>query len=998
MNCRQWWVLLAIGLSLLPFAGTWGTDEPRPLKDLLPRLVPKAPTEALKTFRVLDGFRMDLVACEPQVMDPVAAAYDEDGRLYVVEMRDYPDPHKPGEVPLGRVRLLEDRDGDGVYETATILADGLPWPTGIACWDGGVYVTAAPDIWYFKDTDGDGKADVRKKVYTGFVVYNVQALVNGLQWGVDNHLYGVTAANGGEIRPADKPDAPPVPIRGRDFRFDPRTGRFEAVSGTAQFGNAFDDWYRRFLSANRLVTGHVVLPIEALARNPYLPAARAVQDCAAEGVDVPLSMFQISPAEPWREVRTRRYHEEGVKLPLSEMVVTGVFTSGTGITIYRGAAYPERYHGQAFVGNVAGNLVHRRALSPHGATFIATRIDKDCEFVASTDNWFRPVNFVNAPDGTLHVLDMYREVVEHPWSIPDDIKAHLDLTSGRDLGRIYRLTPPGFKPSAPPRLGRASTEQLVATLENPNAWWRETAQRLLYQRQDRAAVAPLRRLARESQSSLARMHALWTLEGLNALEVADIVRTVHDPAAGLREHALRLAEPRLKDAPELAAAVRAAADDSDARVRFQVAIALGLLPDDAATQSLVRIARRDAADPWARLAVLTSAAQRSDRLFAALWADASADPGEVALLGQLAAVVGTRNKADEVGRVLGLIADSTAGRPQAVRRDLLLGLGDGVLRTGKTLNDLTMPPAARGLLDELVREAQQVAANDQAAVPERAQAIQLLAHAAFEPARPTFRRLLGARQPQEVQLAAVRALRSMGDAGVPALLLDAWTGFTPPVRGEAVATLSSRAPWALALLDAVASQKVPATHIDSSRRTVLLKHRDAKVRAKAAELLGDAARTPRSEVVARYKPALDLKGDAKRGVDVFKRECASCHLAGGMGQNVGPSIASGGVKTPEEYLVAVLDPNREVDPRYLNYTVHTTDGRVTSGVIAAETPAAVTLKRADGATETVLRAQIEELTSTGQSLMPEGLEQKINAQEMADLIAFLLAVARGVAP
>src|SRR5438445_534590 len=454
----------ATGLIVASAVALLAAEPPKSLKERLPRLTAREPAEALKTFKVLDGFRMDLVACEPQLASPVAAAYDEDGRLYVVEMRDYPTPLRPGETPRGRVRLLEDRDGDGVYETATIFADGLHWPTGIACWDGGVFVTAAPDIWYFKDTDGDGKADVRRKVYTGFVVYNVQALVNGLQWGVDNRIYGVTAGNGGEIRPSDQPNATPVSVRGRDFRFDPATGHFEAISGTAQFGNAFDDWYRRFLSANRLVTGHVVLPAHAIARNPYLPVARAVQDCAAEGVDVPLPMYQISPPEPWRIVRTERYHAEGQKFALSEMVVSGVFTSGTGITIYRGAAYPERYRGQAFVGNVAGNLVHRRALVPHGATFTARRIDDKCEFVASTDNWFRPVNFVNAPDGTLHVIDMYREVVEHPWSIPDDIKAHLDLESGSERGRIYRLTPPGFSPPKPPRLGRATTAELVATL------------------------------------------------------------------------------------------------------------------------------------------------------------------------------------------------------------------------------------------------------------------------------------------------------------------------------------------------------------------------------------------------------------------------------------------------------------------------------------------------------------------------------------------------------
>ena len=969
-------VALAVGPELGP--------EPRPSL----RVPALEPAEALKTFRTRDGFRMELVAAEPQVMDPVAAAYDEDGRLYVVEMRDYPDPHQPGEVPLGRVRLLEDRDGDGVYETSRVFAEGLPWPTGIACWDGGVFVTAAPDVWYLKDTDGDGKADVRRKVYSGFVVYNVQALVNGLQWGVDNRIYGVTAGNGGEIRPADKPDAAPVSVRGRDFRFDPAGGKFEAVSGTAQFGNAFDDWYNRFLCANRLVAGHVVLPNHYLARNPHLAVPRVVQDCAAEGAGEPITMYQVSPAEPWREVRTKRYHDEGQKLPLSEMVVKGVFTSGTGITIYRGAAYPEKYRGQAFVGNVAGNLIHRRNLKPDGATFVAERADPETEFVASTDIWFRPVNFVNAPDGTLHVLDMYREVVEHPWSIPDDIKARLDLTSGRDRGRIYRLALPDFKRPKPPRLGSASTEELVATLENPNAWWRETAQRLLYQRQDRSAVAPLRRLARESKSPLARLHALWTLEGLGALEAADVARALKEPAPGLREHALRLAEPRLKGSPELAEAVRSLADDSEARVRFQAALTLGEVPDDAATQALVRIAKRDARDPWLRLAVLSSAAGRADRLMESL-AKVKPDESGFALLAQLAAVVGARNQRPEIDRALALVAGPDL--PRKEQRTLLLGLGEGLLRAGKTLSGLKLAPAspAGKLLDELWGEAERTAADETAGVAERTKALQLLAHADFGRSGKVFLSLLDPRQPPELQLAAVRALRSTAAPAVPELLLERWRGYSPAVRGEVVAALSARPAWTKVLLDAIAGGRVAAAHIDPPRRAALLKHRDPKLRARAEELLGSTARTPRSEVVARYRPALDKAGDIARGRVVFQRECASCHLAGNVGHNVGPTIASLGSPSPEALLVAVLDPNREVDPRYLEYRLTTADGRTFNGIIASETATSVTLRRADGASETILRSEIEELTSTGQSLMPEGLEQRIRVEEMADLLAFL---------
>ncbi|MBL8864233.1 MAG: c-type cytochrome [Planctomycetia bacterium] len=966
-------VLSAVGLAAAPT-----------LKDRLPRLAPREPTDAVKTFRLRDGFTMQPVAVEPQVASPVAAAYDEDGRLYVVEMRDYPEPHKPGEIPLGRVRLVEDKDGDGVYETATVFAEHLPWPTGIACWDGGVYVTAAPDIWYLKDTTGDRKADVKRKAYTGFVVNNVQALVNGLQWGVDNRIYGVTAGNGGSIRPGDKPDAKPIPVSGRDFAFDPRTGAFEAIAGTAQFGNAFDDWYNRFVCANRLVCGHAILPASALARNPHLAATKMVHDCAVEGSSEVLPMFQLSPAEPWRVVRTERYKKDGQMLPESEMVATGIFTSGTGITIYRGAAYPKEYRGQMFVGNVAGNLVHRRRLKPNGATFSAERIDEKSEFLASTDNWFRPVNFVNAPDGTLHVIDMYREVVEHPWSIPEDIKNELHMDSGRDRGRIWRLTPPGFKRPAAPKLGTATTAELVATLENPNSWWRETAQRLLVQRQDKSAVEPLRKLFATSKEPLARLHAMWSLKGLGELKSEEIETALKSDVQGVRRTGLQFIEAD-------SAKVRELTGDPDAQVRFAAALKLGELtkPNAWSAIALVRLALRDSTDPWVRIAILTSSAEQSDAIFAGLASVFSpvADAQPFELMLQLVGVVGTRAREVEIEIVLKEL--TAANFTEVQRRDLLVSLGDGLLRKGRTLRDVLLIVPHKALFTALIEAAAKTAFDPKATERERTQSMLLLSHAEFTTAKPVFEAVLNPRQPSALQLVAVRAMRSATDPAIAPILLNRWDTLTPAVRGEAITTLSSRPAWAGALLDAVEAGTVARAQIDSPRQTVLKNHRDTTVRDRATKLFASATSKELEAILAKYKPAADKPGDGPKGKEIFRRDCASCHLAGNVGQIVGPAVATFKDKSPAELLTAILDPNREVDPRYLNYTLSLADGRTTSGMIGGESPTAVTLRRAEGASEIVLRTQIDELKSTKQSLMPEGLEKKITVAEMADLIAFL---------
>ncbi len=572
-----------------------------------------SPEEAAKSFEVQGGFRMELVAHEPDVTDPVAACFDENGGMYVAEMLDYPYRPKEGQTPLGRVRYLEDADGDGKYERSWIFADKLVWPTGVVCWKGGIYAAAAPDIWYLKDTDGDHRADVIEKVYTGFGDRNQQGGVNNLNWHVDHKIYGSGSTNGGAIRRADKDDAPPIVLSSRDFRFDPVSGAFETVSGSKQFGNAFDDWFNRFLCSESKPLYHVVLPQHYLARNSQLAVATALNDLAP-GVT---PIFRTSPIERWRQVRSSRRLVAAERSPTSAGLSHNVIDAAAGLTIYRGDAYPTEYLGNEFIGCSQNNLVHRRRLTPQGPTFRSERVDANTEFVRSTDTWFRPVNCINAPDGTLYVLDMSREVIES-IHIAGDVVKHLDLTSGRDKGRIYRLAPPGFVPRPAPRLAQATVNELVGYLEHPGGWWRDTAGRLIFERQEPAAVEPLRRRLSESPSPLGRMHILWALDGLGALEERDLIVALTDQAPGVREHALRLTEPRLGTSAALVDKVLSLADDPDARVRFQTAFTLGEIEDARAVEALAAIAARDVSDPWTRTAVLSSCAERSDRVLAAL--------------------------------------------------------------------------------------------------------------------------------------------------------------------------------------------------------------------------------------------------------------------------------------------------------------------------------------------------------------------------------------------
>ncbi len=961
----------------------------------LPRFEPLTTEQALKAFRAQQGFRVDLLAAEPLVMDPVAAAYDEDGRLYVVEMSDYPHVEEKndrafqenlGDPPIGRVRVLIDRDDDGVFDASHILADRLSWPTGIAAYKGGVFVAATPDLWYLKDTDGDFKADVRKKVFSGFRKFNVQAVINNLRWGVDHKIYGAGSSNGGKIREGDDPKS--VDLLRRDFRFDPEGLRFEPISGGARFGNTFDAWGNRFLCDIRNPAQQVVLPANYLARNPFLPAPRALYDSAEGGDGIPL--FRVSPPEPWRELRARRWASVGKAMPRSELVGAGFLTSSSGITAYRGDAYPESFRGNLFLGEVANHLIHRMAVTPEGVTFRARRADAGVEFITSTDTWFRPVNFVNAPDGTLHLLDMYRETIEHPWSIPDDIRALLDLRSGEDKGRVYRITPPGFARRETPKLSKASTAGLVALLEHPNGWHSETAHRLLFERRDKAAVPALAKLLRKSPHAHARYLALFALEGLGSLTDDDLLTALVDRSEHVRESAIRLAEPRLARSELVRLVVLTLSNDPGVRVRFQAAFTLGEIHGEESAKALANIASRDAGDPWVRTAVLSSAGTEPAALFARLLRVEGFSTGAdgQGLLKSLALMIGAKGDAPTVRAVLDALASTPADDNALV---LLTGLGDGLSRSRVRLEGVRkgLNAESSAWLDRVHGHARTLALDEKAVDARRSLAIGVLGRdlpaLAFEILPP----LLKSSPP--LQAAAVRALCGLDRPEVAGIVLGGWKGFSPALRNEAIGLLLARRGWIPAVLAAVKSGTVPAAQIPPARRALLLADRDPMLRAEAAALLGESP-APRREALAKYRPAIENPGKPERGRLVYERECASCHQLGQKGHAVGPNLAGVRRRTAEEILTNILDPNREVSPEFLEHSLALDDGRVVTGLVASETPAAITLKGREAAEQTILRRNVSELNSTGKSLMPEGLEKTIKPDEMADLIAYLLKI------
>ncbi len=966
--------------------------------DLLPSFPAVEPASAPATFRLKGGFTMDLLAAEPLVSSPVAVVYDEDGAAYVAEMRDYPYTDKAThqawkdnttDAPIGRIRKLIDRDGDGRFDESYIFAEGLSWPSGLCVWRGGLIVTATPEILYLKDTDGDHRADERRILVSGFRKYNVQALMNSPLWGLDNRVTVTGGTNGGQLRRPGE-ERPPLRFARHDLRIDPRDGTFEIIAGGARFGHTADDWGNRFLCNIRNPAQHVVFDGTRAVRNPLLVAPNPVHDARTPGDTLPVG--RISPIEPWRELRARRWTAEGSTLPKSELVAGGVFTSAAGITVYRGAAYPAEYYGQVFVAEVANNLVQRQTIAKDGVTFRIEAADRETEFLASTDLWFRPVNLVNAPDGTLHVIDMYRETIEHPWSIPDDIHARLDLQSGRDRGRIYRLAPPGFKVPKPPRLGSASTAELVATLSNPNSWWRETAQRLLFERQDAAAVPALRALLQGAPGDLTRLPAVWTLDGLAALTEPDLLRALADPSPGLREHAVRLAEPRLAGSAVLRDRIVALAQDAEIRVRYQVAFVAAGMADPRARDVAIAVLRRDVGDKWVRAAALSGAPAGALELARSILADAAifAQRDATEAVRSLAFMIGAQAKGDGIAALVE--AWSAAARAAEARDALWTGLGDGLRQASRPLRALLADhPAAARAADGVLAAAARTAADVSRPEGERVAAVRLVALDDLSRARPILAARLSETAVPTLQSAALKALAGYASTDVVGDLVSSWARFSPAQREESLVALLARRDRAGPVLSAIESGKIAAGQLSLARRNQLLAHIDPAIKTRAERLFGAKAVSARADVVASYQAQLGLRGDSARGAAVFEQVCAACHRFAGRGTELGPNLETVRGWDREKLLLAILDPNREVAPAYLAYTVELADGSSVSGLITEETPGSLKLRRIGGPEETILRQNIRSLSGATASLMPEGLEGAISPAAMADLLSFLSA-------
>ena len=958
---------------------------------------PKSPAKSLACLEIEPGLEIQLVASEPLVRDPVAIAFDQRGRMFVVEYGDYPIGPEDGGDPLSKVVYLEDTDGDGQVDKRHVFADKLTFAHSLMPFRDGLIVGAQTQILFLKDTDGDNVADVREVMFDGFTPAHPQMQIGNPRWGMDNWVYfnygpgNITSANG--------PSQTPVAMPRKDFRFHPLTMEFEADSGMGQFGNTIDRWGNRFYCTNRNPIMTTLLPPSILSRNPYAIISDASYDVGTSGGD------------------TRVYPL--VEMKSNYLSHAGTHTSACGVTAYTGDLLGGTFQDSVFVCEPIGHLVTRSIIKPDGLRLTAERARPKADFIASTDTWFRPASLANGPDGALYLADMYRLWVEHPKFLPPEIAAKLDWRAGEDRGRIYRIVPKGAKLEAftPPE----TADEMTKLLESSNGWRQYLGQRMLAERfysanfhaSVQTTTPALQQLLRKHPSATTRLHALWTLQGISAGDRRDILQALNDADAHVRHDAVKLTTKWIDgDDDKVFSRLSELANDSDASVRFQVALALGHSDRPEATNLLAQLALQDGEDSSFVSGLLTSSRDRSGAILKTLAADANfvgtPSAGRTQLVKRLATIVGVRGDITELATLLTSLAGDTS--PAAESTDAgssgvwwqaaaISGLGQGLPRYRGDLGRLSLPlllnnppegltESAAGMR-ELLAESQRAALDRRRTSAGRAAAVELLAYRPFDEAAPAFEELLATDQPIEVQTACINALSANGSEAAAKIVLDRWQELGPVVRDPALNLLMSRTTSTKLALDAMTAGTMKPAALSIDQRVRLLKHSDAEIRKQATKLFGGAVSSNRQAVAKTYQSALSLDASAEAGAKVFEKTCSKCHRINGKGHEVGPDLSDVRNRSKLALLYDILDPNSKVEPRFTAYTVATVDGKVFNGLVVSETAEAVVLRMAEGKEQTIGRGEIEVIRASEVSLMPEGVEKDIKPQDMANLLEFL---------
>ncbi|HEU0010894.1 MAG TPA: PVC-type heme-binding CxxCH protein [Verrucomicrobiae bacterium] len=1001
---------------------------------------PTAPDKAAPSLKVHPDFSVTLLASEPLINKPISLDWDPAGRLWVAETPEYPFRRSTSGPTHDRISILEDTNADGVMDKKNVFRDGLHLVTSLVFHRDGVIVAQAPDILWLRDTDGDGKADKTVKLFTGFGTNDTHAVLNNFRWGLDGWIYASIGYSRGDVRSGDGARSFGK-ITDGIFRFRPDGSALEQVCSKASNTWGVDvapDGEIFFSQANGNHINHVVLSESALSRG-RVPGAASFKTIEDHKKSFPL----------------RDYEQQAY----AQIDFVGGFTAASGGCIYNGGAWPEKWNSAWFVSEPTVNLVHVDFLRPDGATFIASKdsAHADEEFLASADLWFRPIHARVGPDGALYLLDFYNQAAVHndPRGPSHDPLSNAAIRPDRDryFGRIWRVQHHDAKMLPTPRLDRVSTGDLAAALAHPNGWVRQTAARLLVEKNDPGtseALLPLIGSLGFRGLDEAKAQALWILHQLGQLApepLAEAITTEGKPI--LQKNALRIAaewngnsRAGVPPAPSgvspakaktsgrtptpsrmtqnfdgdiLRTAILKRVRDLNSRTRLEAIAALESFHVNADIRSNLVELWPEFSDPWMQSAALGVASEEP-----AEFIEAAARPPYAASLTNLVAPLAATLSAPDAARiVVALAREPEAADPlklaalEALTRNLQRGdpppWSEDIESAFKPLFDgsskvaaAALPLAARwdqsGALKDDVKKllaSLLETVKDEARTDEQRGYLlaSLLAMRQLDTnILSSVRRLLGGSESPGLQRKAIEALGATADPEAGRTLCQALTNLPPALHDAAFAQILKRADWSLALLEFLQSGEVKLASLGPGTIHRLRTHSDSAVALKAREVL-DALRGPeeteKSALIAKYTAEVGKPGNVKNGKELFTKNCAACHKFSGEGKETGPDLTGMGAHGAAELLVHILDPNRVVEPNFVAVNIDTKDDQSFTGIVVRENKSAVVLRDATGEHE-IRPDDIRTRASSGRSLMPEGFES-LGAEGLRDLLAFLCA-------
>lgn len=973
--------------------------------------LPVAPEESLKHYVMPEGFHLELFAAEPQIGKPICMNWDERGRLWIAETVDYPNEKRPEAEGRDRIRICEDTDGDGRADTFTVFAEQLSIPTSLTFSRGGIIVHQAPHTLFLQDTDGDDRANVRRVLLDGWSTRDTHAGPSNLQYGLDNWIWGMVGYSGFEGE-----------VGGERHRFVQGFYRFKPDGSKLEFlRSTNNNTWGIGLSEEGIVFGStanrnpsVYLPIP----NRYYESVRGWSAAQLGGI-ADTHLFQTF-AEKVRQVD---HH--------------GGYTAAAGHALYTARTYPRMYWNRlAFVAEPTGHLVGTFVLERDGGDVHSSN---RFNLLASDDEWAAPIMAEVGPDGHVWVIDWYNYIVQHNPT-PAGFQTGRGNAYETDLrdkshGRIYRVVYGGGEQTGRFTLQDATPEQLVDTLRHPNMFWRKHAQRLLVERGEQHVVPSLIELAKDAGMdeiglNAGVMHALWTLQGLGSLDgehpiaVAAAAAALGHRSPGVRRNAA-LVLPRTADST---AAILDAGllNDADAQVRLAALLTLSEMPASTkAGQAVAAFLRKpeNAADRWLPDAA-TSAAAAHDLHF--LKAIAAGEPMQSANLTAAVGIVAEHfargAPTASIGELLielaaadplsaeTVIAGLARGWPKDTRRELDAAANQAVdrllerLSTGGKGQLITLAMALGS--SRLEQHAKEISAAllDSIADDKQTEAARIAAARQLIEFRPAdaevATELLNKVSPRTDPALAAGIIESLEASRAPELgtaLIERLVGLPPSASAAAVRVLLARADSARELLNAIDAGKVQWSDLTLDQRQALATYPDRRVAFRARDLLRRGGGLPdadRQRVLNELLPLTKQTGDVDRGKLLFKNQCAKCHTHSGEGTKVGPDLTGMAVHPKEELLTHIIDPSRSVEGNYRAYTVVTQDGRVLVGMLASETRTSIELFDAEGKQHAVLREEIDALSASSKSIMPEGFEKQVKPEEVVDLLEFLSAKGR----